>query len=115
MPPRQTYGCPVEVPIAIIGGRWKPVILFHLLAAPRRNGELQRLIPKISQKMLTQHLRELEADGLVKRRVYEQVPPKVVYSMTREGRRLEPILEALCAWGIYWAKKTNAHIKTLAS
>jgi DNA-binding HxlR family transcriptional regulator len=107
---RRTYGCPVEVPIALIGGRWKPVILWQMLERPRRNGELRRLIPRISQKMLTQQLRELEADGLVARRVHEQVPPKVVYSLTRQGRTLEPILRAMCDWGYYWAKRTNASI-----
>lgn len=105
---RRTYGCPVEVPIALIGGRWKPIILWHLLDRPRRNGELRRLMPRISQKMLTQQLRELESDRLVSRQVYDQVPPKVVYSLTRDGLTLEPILRALCNWGTYWAKRTGA-------
>jgi DNA-binding HxlR family transcriptional regulator len=109
---RRTYGCPVEVPIAVIGGRWKPVILWHMLDTPRRNGELLRLIPRISQKMLTQQLRELEADGLVARAVHDRVPPKVVYSLTREGRTLEPILRALCEWGHYWARRTHAEINS---
>ena len=108
----RVYGCPVEVPIAVVGGRWKPILLWHLIRQPQRNGELRRLVPTISQKMLTQQLRELEADGLVTRRVYDQVPPKVVYSVTREGRRLEPIMQALCDWGTYWAKKTHATITT---
>lgn len=107
---RRGYGCPVEVPIALIGGRWKPIILWHMLERPRRNGELRRLMPGISQKMLTQQLRELEADGLVARRVHDQVPPKVVYSLTGEGRTLEPILRALCDWGWDWARRTGATI-----
>ena len=114
MPQRRTYECPVEVPIAVVGGRWKPIILWYLLGEPRRNGELRRLMPPISQKMLTQQLRELEADGLVHRRVHDQVPPKVVYSLSREGRRLEPVLQALCDWGIYWARKTGASVNALA-
>jgi DNA-binding HxlR family transcriptional regulator len=111
-PSRRSYGCPVEVPITFIGGRWKPIILWHILDAPRRNGEMQRLMPRISQKMLTQQLRELETDGLVLRQVHDQVPPKVVYSLTPEGRTLEPILRALCDWGWYWVKRTNATIGT---
>jgi DNA-binding HxlR family transcriptional regulator len=107
---RRTYGCPVEIPIALIGGRWKPIMLWHLLERPRRNGELRRLMPRISQKMLTQQLRELESDGLVLRQVHAQVPPKVVYSLTRDGRTLEPILRTLCEWGFYWAKRTGASI-----
>lgn len=110
---RRTYECPVEVPISLIGGRWKPVILWHLLKQPRRNGELRRLMPAISQKMLTQQLRELENDGLVARDVHHQVPPKVVYSLTHQGRTLEPILRALCDWGHYWARRTRARIKVL--
>jgi DNA-binding HxlR family transcriptional regulator len=110
---RRTYGCPVEVPISLIGGRWKPIILWYLLGGPRRNGELRRLIQRISQKMLTQQLRELEADGLVSRRVYDHVPPKVVYSLTRQGRTLEPILRALCDWGYYWARRTGASIDVI--
>ena len=112
--PRRTFECPVEVPIAIVGGRWKTIILWYLLHEPRRNGELVRLMPRISQKVLTQQLRELEAEGLVARRVHDQVPPKVVYSMTPEGRKLEPVLQALCDWGIYWARTTGAEVTALA-
>jgi DNA-binding HxlR family transcriptional regulator len=117
--PRSTltrvYGCPVEVPIAVIGGRWKPIILWHMLETPRRNGELLRLMPRISQKMLTQQLRELEADGLVARTVHDQVPPKVVYTLTDDGRTLERILRALCDWGHYWARRTHAEIGPIPS
>lgn len=109
----RTYECPVEVPVTIVGGRWKQVILWHLLHGSRRNGELRRLMPPISQKMLTQQLRELEADGLVARQVHDQVPPKVVYSLTQQGRTLEPILRALCDWGHYWARRTGARINAL--
>ena len=70
-------------------------------------------MPRISQKMLTQQLRELEADELVSRRVHDQVPPKVVYSLTRQGRTLEPILRALCDWGYYWARRTDASIDVI--
>ena len=111
MPSHPAYGCPVDVPVSIVGGKWKLVILFYLLQQPRRTGELRRLIPTITQKMLTQQLRELEADGLVRRTVYDQVPPKVVYDIQRAERaRLDDLLQALCSWGLYWADKTGARI-----
>jgi DNA-binding HxlR family transcriptional regulator len=75
------YQCPVDAPIAVLGGRWKLVLLFYILQAPRRNGELTRLVPTITQKMLTQQLRELEADGILTRTVYEEVPARVIYDI----------------------------------
>jgi DNA-binding HxlR family transcriptional regulator len=111
MPSQPAYGCPVEVPVTVVGGKWKLVILFYLLQQPRRTGELRRLIPAITQKMLTQQLRELEADGLVTRTVHDQVPPKVVYDVERAERaRLDELLQALCGWGLYWAGQTGARI-----
>ena len=111
MPRQPVYGCPVDAPVSVVGGKWKLVILFYLLQQPRRTGELRRLIPAITQKMLTQQLRELEADGLVSRTVYDQVPPKVVYDVERvERARLDELLQALCSWGMYWAGKTGAGI-----
>jgi len=111
MPTQPVYGCPVDVPVSVVGGKWKLVILFYLLQQPRRTGELRRLIPAISQKMLTQQLRELEADGLVSRTVYDQVPPKVVYDVQRTERaRLGDLLQALCDWGLYWSGRTGARI-----
>ncbi len=103
------YQCPVDAPVQVLGGRWKLVLLFYLLQAPRRNGELRRLVPTITQKMLTQQLRELETDGLVTRTVQDQIPPKVVYDIVPGERlRLEAVLGALCDWGLYWTDKTGA-------
>lgn len=82
-----------------MGRRWKPLVLYYLRPGPLRFSALRRSIPEATQKMMTQTLRELEKDGLVHRKAYPQVPPKVVYSLTRYGRTLEPILLALCAWG----------------
>ena len=91
--------CPVETTLGVLGGRWKPRILYQLRERPRRFNELRRLIPKVTQRMLTQHLRELEADGVVVRTVHEQVPPHVEYSFSAKGRTLLPLLDALAEWG----------------
>ena len=91
------YSCSVEAALDVIGGKWKGVILFHLLGGTQRFGELQRLIPNVTRRMLTLSLRELESVGLVHREVYKQVPPKVEYSLTPYGRTLEPIIIGLRA------------------
>lgn len=91
--------CAVEVTVALIGGKWKPILLFHLLGGPLRYSELQRLVPRASDRMLTRSLRELEADGLVARTVFAEVPPRVEYALTPGGRSLVPILQAMSAWG----------------
>ena len=93
------YNIGVEDTMRIIGGKWKPIILCHLKHGRMRTGELRRAIPNITQKMLTQQLRELEDDGIVDRKVYNQIPPKVEYSLTEYGHSLNKILEALCVWG----------------
>ncbi len=95
----QDYFCPVTATISVIGGKWKPIILWLLFQEMRRFGELKRMIPSITQKMLTQQLRELERDGIVHREVYPVVPPKVEYSLTEYGRTLGPILRAMNKWG----------------
>ncbi len=91
--------CPVEITLKILGGKWKPIILWHLNRGTLRFNELSRLIEGITQKMLTQQLRELEADGLIRRKVYPEVPPKVEYSMTEHGKSLKPVLQAMGDWG----------------
>lgn len=93
-------GCSVEATLELIGGKWKGVVLYHLLQATvLRFGQMQKLFPNCTQRMLTNQLRALEADGFVQRVVYPQVPPKVEYSLTERGRSLAPVLLALKAWG----------------
>lgn len=94
------YTCTFEITIDLIGGKWKPLIIWHLgTKGVQRFNELKKLIPQITQKMLTQQLRELESDNLVNRKVYPQVPPKVEYSLTDIGESLMPILSMMCKWG----------------
>lgn len=92
--------CPIETTLAILGGKWKSLILYHLFDGARRFSELQRLIPNVTREMLTQHLRELETDGVVHREVYAQVPPKVEYSLTALGETLKPMLFVMHEWGL---------------
>ncbi|WP_252232506.1 winged helix-turn-helix transcriptional regulator [Clostridium sp. ZBS15] len=96
----KNYRCTFEITIDLIGGKWKPIIIWHLgTKGIQRFNELKKALPKITQKMLTQQLRELEADNLVNRKVYPQVPPKVEYSLTDVGESLMPILSMMCKWG----------------
>ncbi|KOQ66988.1 MULTISPECIES: winged helix-turn-helix transcriptional regulator [Stenotrophomonas] len=92
-------GCAVEVTLSVIGGVWKPIILFHLMTGKRRFMELTRRVPNATQAMLTSQLRELEADGVVIRHVYPEVPPKVEYELSEFGRTLVPVLLAMREWG----------------
>lgn len=94
------YYCAVELTLQVIGGKWKPIIIYRLGEdGTLRFSEMKRAIPNITQKMLTQQLRELEADGVVHREVYPQVPPKVEYSLTDLGRSVIPLMKSMCAWG----------------
>jgi len=98
MKPQPTR-CPAETTLAVIGGRWKVPILYHLFDSVKRFSELQRGVTGITQKMLTQQLREMERDGIVQRTVYAQVPPKVEYRLTPLGQTLKPVVAAMCKWG----------------
>ncbi len=97
---RRVAKCPVEFTLAIIGGRWKALILYQLFLGVKRFSQLQKILKGVSQKMLTQQLRELEQDGIVHREVYAQVPPKVEYSLTALGASLKPVIESMCEWGM---------------
>lgn len=99
MNPDRCYNCPMTAAIDVMGGKWKPLILYHLCKKTRRFGELRKLIPNSTQQTLTLQLRELEADGIIHREVYKEVPPKVEYSLTDFGRTLEPIMLMMNEWG----------------
>ena len=99
--------CMIEAAMEIVGGKWKMAILNHLFAGPQRFGQLRRAMPTITQRMLTRQLRELEADGLLRRRVYPQVPPKVEYSLTEIGTSLRPIADQLESWGHWYRQQIN--------
>lgn len=94
-----SQGCPVEATLELIGGKWKGVMLYHLMEGKQRFSELRRTMPSITQRMLTNQLRELEADGLVHREVFPVIPPHVEYSLTPKGRTLSPVIRELKKWG----------------
>ncbi|MDR3230706.1 MAG: helix-turn-helix transcriptional regulator [Synergistaceae bacterium] len=98
------YECPLALALEIIGGKWKALVMYHLRKGKLRTSEIKRRLPNITQKMLTQQLRELERDGLVQRQVFDTVPPKVEYSLTELGESAKPVLNALCSWGYVYAE-----------
>lgn len=100
--------CPVETTLMLIGDKWKVLILRDLLLGTKRFGELKKSIGNVSQKVLTAQLRDMEANGLVNRKVYAEVPPRVEYSLTETGKSLKPILDAMLNWGEAY-KKNNDH------
>ncbi|QDZ39352.1 helix-turn-helix transcriptional regulator [Euhalothece natronophila Z-M001] len=104
---KKQVSCPVETTIQLIGGRWKVLILRELFTETKRFSELQRALTGITQKMLTQQLREMETDGLVTRKVYPVVPPKVEYSLTALGESLRPIIQEMHHWGKAYEEKMN--------
>lgn len=109
---KKEVACPVEVALAMINGRWKVMIIYHLLGGTKRFNELRRVLLGVTHRTLTQQLRELEADELVHRKVYAQVPPKVEYSLTPLGRSLKPILLAMQDWATDYQRKRKHKAKT---
>lgn len=99
--------CPIVRSLNIIGGKWKPMVLHMLSSGPLRFGELKSKIPPVSQKVLTQQLRELEHDGVINRKTYPVVPPKVEYSLSEKGSTLIPVLDSLYEWGENELKTTQ--------
>jgi DNA-binding HxlR family transcriptional regulator len=95
----KTYSCGLEAALAVIGGKWKSLILFHLASGPRRFGEVRKLVVGISEKMLIQNLKEMELDGIVSRMDFHEVPPRVEYTLTEFGVELAEVLRPLCEWG----------------
>lgn len=104
---KTNFTCPVEATIALIGGKYKAVILWHLLHGTMRYSQLHKKLPNATDKMLTQQLRELEKDGLITRTVYPVVPPKTEYNLTEFGQSLVPILDAMCNWGNEYLQKSS--------
>ncbi|GAA3437264.1 winged helix-turn-helix transcriptional regulator [Kutzneria kofuensis] len=101
------YHCPVELTLDVVGGRWRVLILAHLKQGPLRYGQLRRLIPDVSEKMLTQRLRELEADGLVLRDATHEPELRTDYRLSPEGETLAPVLQGLYDWGLARAERTG--------
>ncbi len=100
-------GCPVEAALTVIGGKWKGVLLYHLLDETLRFNQMRRLMPEVTQRMLTKQLREMEQDGLIIRTVYPEVPPRVEYQLSDYGRTLEPVIRALQHWGLTHLQRTS--------
>lgn len=111
---QNNYRCPVTETMSVIGSKWKPIILWIIHDQTRQFGEIQRFIPKITHKVLTQQLRELERDGIVNRRVYPIVPPKVEYSLTEYGSTIIPILKEMEKWGTTHITESDKHPNKLA-
>ena len=104
--------CPAEYALAVIGGRWKVLILYRLFQGTKRFSELERGVTGITQKVLTQQLRQLERDGIVQRTIYPQVPPRVEYRLTSRGESLKPVVDAMCQWGLSQGAGMASPVKT---
>ena len=102
------FTCGLDAALAVLGGKWKPLILFHLAHGTRRYGELRRAIGRVSDKVLIQQLKELQADGIIDRFDHGEIPPKVEYSLTAFGRTLGKALAPLCEWGTKYSTKVDA-------
>ncbi|MGB3262055.1 winged helix-turn-helix transcriptional regulator [Paenisporosarcina sp.] len=104
---KKEYDCALVLTIDLIGGKWKLIILWYLISGAKRFGELKKSIPSITQKMLTEQLRELEERAIISRKVYATVPPKVEYAMTDFGTSLIPLINGLCTWTEEYAKEND--------
>ena len=102
-----TFTCPVEATLSLIGGKYKPIILWHLIKQPLHYMELQRLIPNATSKMLSQQLRALEKSGMISRAVIPEKPPKTIYSLTNFGASIIPVLDSMCDWGTVYLDEVN--------
>jgi DNA-binding HxlR family transcriptional regulator len=103
--------CAVEATLGVIGGRWKAAVLFKLSSGTKRFGQLRKLLPNVTQRMLTLQLRELERDGLVRRTVYAEVPPRVEYELTAWGESLRPVIDAMVEWGERYRRRLDVRAK----
>lgn len=103
--PHKVYNCPVDVALEVLGGKWTIQVLWYLSQGVQRFGQLRKSIPGIAQKVLTRELRALEVHGIVRRRAYPEAPPRVEYSITAYGRTLDPLLDAMCEWGMKHARR----------
>lgn len=101
--------CPVETTLEVIGGKWKGVNLYHLMSGTKRFGELRKIYPKVTHHILTLQLRELEREGIIERKTYNQVPPKVEYSLTEFGKTLKPIILLMKEWGEGYNERASRH------
>ena len=104
---KRMFSCGLEASLSVIGGKWKILIIWQLASRPRRFGELRRFVDGVTEKMLIQGLKELEKDGLVSRKDFREIPPRVEYSMTEYGRTLRPIAELMCDWGLAHIERTR--------
>ena len=107
----QDFHCALDVTMSFIGGKWKAIVLWYLRKEKKRFGELKEHIPNITDKMLSLQLRALEKDGIVKRTIYPEVPPRVEYALTKEGETMIPMLEAIAKWGKNKAKRHGELVK----
>ena len=108
---KDQFNCPVEATLFLIGGKYKPLILWHLIDKPLHYMELQRLIPKATPKMLSQQLHDLEECGMIDREVIPEKPPKTLYSLTEFGRSIIPVLDYMCSWGTEFLDRFDLKIR----
>ena len=111
----ETFRCPMEAALSLIGGKYKALILWHLIQQPLHYKGLQRLIPKATAKMLSQQLRDLQQNGLVSREVIPENPPKTIYSLTPFGESIVPVLEAICDWGSRYLERSDGQVSCCPS